>query len=74
MNGTALESRLNIVSPPISGYSDFGKPSVLYTDASQEGVGAVLYQKQVGKMDMDWIWLTITNRDRKELFPPLWKA
>ena len=40
----------HIVSPPILGYPDFSKSFVLHTDASQEGLGAVLYQKQDGKM------------------------
>ena len=38
----------NLSSPPILAYADFSKPFVLHTDASSEGLGAVLYQVQDG--------------------------
>ena len=47
----AVETLLDhLVSPPILGYPDFSNSFVLHIDASQEGLGAVLYQKQDGKI------------------------
>ena len=36
-------------SPPVFAYADFKKPFIVHTDASLEGLGAILYQKQEGK-------------------------
>lgn len=39
-----------LIEPPLLGYPEMTQPFVLHTDASQEGLGAVLYQRQNGKM------------------------
>ena len=39
-------------STPILAYLDYQLPFILHTDSSSEGVGAVLYQKQEGKLRM----------------------
>ena len=39
-----------LTSPPVMAYPDHEIPFVLHTDASQEDLGAVLYQKQQGRM------------------------
>ena len=42
-----LKDRL--IQPPIAAYPDFSQPFRLYTDASNEGLGVILAQKQDGK-------------------------
>ena len=47
----ALEELLNhLVNPPILGYPDFCQPFLLYADASQQGLGAVLCQNHDGNV------------------------
>ena len=36
----------SITNAPVIAYPDFNKPFVVHTDASEQGLGAVLYQRQ----------------------------
>ncbi len=38
--------QLILDDPPVMAYTDFNKPFILCTDASVEGLGAMLYQRQ----------------------------
>lgn len=43
----ALDQLIHVLStPPVLGYPDFNLPFVLHTDASEQRLGAVLYQHQ----------------------------
>ena len=63
-----------LVNPPILGYPDYGLPFVLHTDASNNGLGTVLYQRQSGIMRV----IGYRSRDSypswEKLSPSLWKA
>lgn len=47
----ALEHLIDRLSnPPVLAYQDFAFPLVLHTDASEQGLGAVLYRRQEEKI------------------------
>ena len=39
----------SLIEPPVLAYADYSRPFELHTDASSNGLGAVLYQEQDGK-------------------------
>ncbi|KAL0192074.1 hypothetical protein M9458_010370, partial [Cirrhinus mrigala] len=47
----ALERLVGMLEePPVLAYPNFSLPFTLHTDASEEGLGAILYQRQEGKL------------------------
>ena len=48
---TATETIIDAITrEPVMGYPDFDQPFILHTDASGKGLGAILYQKQGGRV------------------------
>jgi hypothetical protein len=57
-----------LTSPPILAYADYTLPFILHTDASNEGLGAALYQKQ-GGIDRVIAYASRSLRGAERLYP-----
>ena len=44
------EALEQLINPPVMAYPDYAQPFILHTDASEQGLGAALYQRQGGKL------------------------
>lgn len=54
-----------LAEPPVLGFPDFSQLFILHTDASNQGLGAVLYQRQYGKLRViAYGSLTLTATER----------
>ena len=63
---SALEVLIDhITSPPLLAYPDYNAPFIVHTDASQDGLGAVLYQEQNGSTRViTYASRTLTSSER----------
>ncbi len=61
-----------ITSAPVLAYPDFEKSFIVHTDASEKGLGAVLYQRQGGKLRVI-LCKSKFNTSRKELQVSQWQ-
>lgn len=59
-------------NPPVLGYPDLIEPFFIHCDVSQVGLGAELYQRQRGKLEVKSIWIKNPNPSRKT--SSLWKV
>ena len=57
---------------PILAYANYRKPFKLHTDASENGLGAVLYQKQDDGMDFIIAHASRTLSKSKTMMPISW--
>ena len=57
-----------LTSPSILAYADYTLPFILHTDASNEGLGAVLYQKH-GGIDRVIAYASRSLRGAERLYP-----
>ncbi|KAJ8009423.1 hypothetical protein DPEC_G00088720 [Dallia pectoralis] len=48
--GTLCRLTDTLTNPPVLAYPDFDLPFTVHTDASEQGLGAVLYQRQSGRL------------------------
>lgn len=62
-----------LTSPRVVAYPDFDLPFTVHTDASEQGLGAVLYQHQEGRLSHR-LWFKDFVSGREELQVSLWKA
>jgi len=57
-----------LTNPLVLGYADYTKPFLLHTDASLQGLGAVLYQRQ-GYVDRDIAFALRSLRKSEKAYP-----
>ena len=58
--------KMALIIAPVLGYADYSQPFVLETDASNDGLGAVLAQVQDGRTNCDSICESWLERRQEE--------